>query len=175
MNEREFWAIIEGAGSPDVMSPSAQCEAVVESLAGRARADLIKFHNVHQALLSRAYTEGLYHACFILLHYASGDVFEDFRNWLILNGRKRFEQSLANPDFIASFINVDDPVEEISGEPLLYVCEDAFDGEGEIPEVGYVHAVPPDLTIQWPPASQLLQKYPRLMKQFWNDAVGYAV
>jgi len=173
MNEQGFWNIIENAGSPDSIDPDEQCEAISEALSSKRKEEIIEFHNIHQELLNKAYIWNLIEACYIIIHYVSDDVFEDFRNWIILNGRERFESSLKNPDYLASFIQVDDPVEEITGEALLYVCEEAFGGEVEELEEHYKYPPEPDVEDNWPPASVLKGKYPNLFSKYWDDTVEY--
>ena len=173
MNEHEFWTIIEDAGSPDTLEPDEQCLAITQALIGKSIDELAEFHNIHKRILVRAYTWGLIEACFITIHYVSDDVFEDFRNWIILNGQQRFERTLENPDFMATYINVDDPVEEITGEPLLYVCEGAFKGGIEDLENRYVYPEEPTLEDNWPPFSVLEGKYPNLVSKYWDSSVVY--
>lgn len=173
MNEQDFWKIIEASGSPDNLEPDEQCQAISEALSSKSKEEIIEFHNIHRIVLNRAYTWNLIEACFIVIHYVSDDVFEDFRNWIILNGKERFTRSLENPDYLASFINVEDPVEEMTGEALLYVCEEAFAGEIEELEESYVYPDEPDIEGNWPPASTLKEKYPDLFSKYWDDTMEY--
>lgn len=173
MNEIEFWKIIESAGSPDTLDPDQQCEAVTKALTGKSLDELAEFHNIHRRVLARAYTWDLIEACFIVTHYISDDVFEDFRNWIILNGQDRFKRTIENPDTMATYMNVDDPVEEITGEPHLYVCEEAFKGEIEELESKYVYPQEPILEDSWPPFSVLEEKYPNLVSDYWDNSVVY--
>ncbi len=79
MNEQEFWEIIEASGSPDNLEPDEQCEVISEALSSKSKEEIIEFHNIHRVILNRAYTWNLIEACFIVIHYASDEVFEDFR------------------------------------------------------------------------------------------------
>ena len=45
-------------------------------------------------------------ACFVLLSYVSDEVFEDFRHWVMLNGKSRFYRTIENPDVIAEYTQV---------------------------------------------------------------------
>ena len=173
MSEQEFWNIIESAGSPDSMTPDEQCESISKALSFKTKGEIIGFHNTYQIILNKANTWSLVEACYIIIHYVSDDVFEDFRNWVILNGRKRYESSLANPDYLASFIKVEDPVEEITGESLLYVCEEAFAGDIEELEEHYEYPLKSDIENDWPPVSVLKQNYPNLFSKYWDDKVEY--
>ena len=173
MNEIDFWKIVEDAGSPDTLDPDQQCGAITKVLACKNIEDLAQFHNIHKRILARAYKWNLIEACYITIHYVSDDVFEDFRNWIILNGRDRFERSIENPDYIATYMNVEDPVEDVTGEPLLYVCEQAFTGEMEELENMYICPDEPILEDNWPPFSVLKEKYPNLVSKYWDNAIEY--
>lgn len=173
MNELEFWRIIELSGSPDSTDPDEQCARITELLSSKSVSEIVAFHNIHDQILVRSYTWGLIESCYIITHYVSDDVFQDFRNWIILNGKERFEKTLKNPDYLATFINVDDPVEEITGEALLYVCEEAYSGEVEELEEQYESYEEPTLEDNWPPFSELEEKYPKLVSKYWDDSVEY--
>lgn len=175
MKENEFWEIIESSGSPDTIDPDEQCDSIAAVLSSKSKSEIVEFHNIHRKILNRAYTWGLIEACFIIIHYVSDDVFEDFRNWIILNGRERFERSLENPDYLASFIKVDDPVEEITGEALLFVCDEAYEGEIEELEEYFEYPDEPDIEDKWPAVSILKEKYPNLFLKYWDNTVEYHV
>jgi hypothetical protein len=168
VNEAEFWEIVESSGSPDKNTPDEQCETITEKLSGKSKEELTSFANIHRELLCKAYSWPMLKASFIILSYISDDVFEDFRSWVILNGKQRFYKTLELPDIISSYIAVDDPVEEVTGESLLYVCEEAFDGDVEELEKGYVYPEDPVINDEWPSEKQLQQEFPKLYDQFWD-------
>ena len=169
MTEDIFWQIIKEAGSPDRCSPDDQCERITASLSGRSLKELIEFENIRHQLLLKSYTWPMIKACFVTLSYVSDDVFEDFRHWVILNGRRRFYETIANPDAIAEYAQVEDPVEEISGEPLLFVCENAWDGDVEEIEAEVDLPDDPDIVDEWPPKEQLQAEFPALFARFWDE------
>ena len=169
MDETLFWQIIEEAGSPDQYSPEEQCDQISDRLASLSKADLIAFENVRQDLLAKAYTWPMLKACFIVLSYVSDDVFEDFRLWVMLNGKTRFFETIENPDVMADYIDVEDPIEEISGEPLLFVVEDAWEGDFEEIEKEVEYPELPDIACEWPPKLHLQREFPSLFKRFWNE------
>ena len=169
MNEDKFWSIIEKAGSPDQCSPEDQCSLIVKSLSELSKQELIDFENIRLQLLNKAYTWPLLKSCFIVLSYVSDDVFEDFRNWIILNGQERFYNTLKAPDFMVQYIAVEDPVEEISGEPLMMVCEEAWEGDIEELEEEYIYPSIPDIVDDWPPKEDLQKEFPNLFDKFWNE------
>lgn len=169
MDETLFWRIIEEAGSPDQCSPEEQCEQITVRLVSCSKEELIAFENCRQQLLGKAYTWPMLKACYIVLSYVSDDVFEDFRHWVILNGKTRFYETIANPDVMADYIDVEDPLEEISGEPLLFVVESAWAGDIEEIEEGIDFPDVPDITDEWPPKEQLQAEFPKLFERFWDE------
>lgn len=169
MDEATFWKIIEAAGAPDRCPPDEQCERITIALAQLPQEDLIAFENLRNRLLEKSYTWPMLKACFVTLSYVSDDVFEDFQNWIILHGRQRFEETIKNPDVIADYADVEDPVEEISGEPLMFVVEAAFDGEIEDLEDKFDYPDLPDVADEWPPQEELQTEFPKLFERFWNE------
>ena len=169
MNEDTFWKIIEDAGSPDQCEPAEQCERIQEALTRRPMEDLIAFENIREQLIQKSYTWPMIKACFITLSYVSDDVFESFQHWVILNGRGRFNETIANPDSIASYAQVQDPVEEISGECLMFVCEEVWEGDIEEIEEQVTVTDRPDLEDEWPPKEKLQSEFPALFARFWNE------
>jgi hypothetical protein len=169
VDERAFWEIIETSGSPEKCSVDEQCENIVEKLSSRTKEELISFANIHKEVLHKAYTWPMLKASFIVTSYISDDVFEDFRNWVILNGKERFYKTIEHPDFISSYINVEDPVEEVTGEALLFVCEEAWDGDIEELEDGYVYPKDPVIDDDWPSKEKLEEEFPKLYGKFWDD------
>lgn len=96
MNEEEFWELVESSGSSVKCSPEEQCERITEQLSGKSKEELVSFANIHGEMLFKAYTWPILKASFIILGYISDDVFEDFRNWVILNGKQRKATVLRN-------------------------------------------------------------------------------
>ena len=172
--EDVFWSIVEKAGSPTTLDPETQCEAISESLRSCSKEEIIAFANTHQHLLAKLDNWKMLKASFVVLGYASDDVFEDFRNWIILHGKEKYFETLSNPEFLAEYAEVYDPVEEISGEPLLYVCEAAWGGDiGELEEE-FDFPSPSKYEMEWPAKKQLALEYPKLAARFNFGGEGLA-
>ena len=169
MDETTFWRIVEDAGAPDRCSPDEQCEAISEALAGLSREDLVAFENIRQRLASGLYTWPMLKACFIVLSYVSDDVFEDFRHWVILNGKDRYLSTMQNPNTMVDYITVDDPIEETSGEHLMFVVENAWEGDIEDIEEHVDFPTVPDIDDDWPPKNELRREFPDLFDKYWNE------
>ena len=101
--------------------------------------------------------------------YVSDDVFEDFRHWVILNGKENFYRTIKNPNEIVHYINVDEPIEEVTGEPLMMVVEEAWDGDIEEIEEKMVYPQDPEILDDWPPKEALRAEFPDLFDKFWNE------
>jgi hypothetical protein len=164
--ESEFWKIIEAAGSPVTKDPDDQCEAISDQLRGQPKEYLVSFANEHHRVLANLDNWKILKASYVVLGYASDDVFEDFRNWIILHGKARYLETLENPEALADYAQVDDPVEEISGEPLLYVCENAWDGDIEELEEDYEKMPMSEYEMEWPSKEELASEFPKLVKRF---------
>ena len=102
-------------------------------------------------------------ACYILIKYISDDTFEDFRNWVILNGKDKFYKTIKKPDFIASYISVEDPVEKVTGEALLFVCEEAWDGDIEELEENYNFPEYANIDDSFPSIEEREKSFPKLL------------
>lgn len=135
--EAEFWKIVEASRGSAVCRPEVQSEVIAEALRGSTKERLVAFAGKHFDILDKLYTWPLLKACYVVLGSTSYDIFEDFRNWIVLNGESRFYQTLKDPQAIADYAVVQDPLEEINGEPLLYVYGDAWAGDIEALESIY--------------------------------------
>lgn len=172
MNEDEFWRLIDESAAACPAGSDEQFEWLQQRLRTHSPEDIVAFENILNRIKARADTFPLLMANFIIQSYVSDDLFEDFRLWLIANGRQRFEAALADPETIADFCDVDDPVEEITGEGLLYVAEEAYQqAGGEAEFAGLVeYADGPDFEMPWPETREGYQEaMPKLYAKFWNQ------
>lgn len=101
--------------------------------------------------------------------YISDDGFEDFRNWVILNGKDSQIKTIENPEYISSHIEVNDAVEEVIDEPLLFICEEAWGGDIEDLEENYVYPQEPIIDSSWPKKEKLEEEFPILFSKFWDE------
>ena len=166
MNENEFWVIIEKSGNPERVEPEEQCENITETLEAMNKQEIIDFSNIHLNLLVKSYTWPMIKASYVLTGFASDDGFQDFQNWVILNGKDRFYKTIENPDYLAEYITAQDPIEEVSGEPLLYVCEEAWDGDIEDLESQYIYPKEPTIEKDIPEKNILINEFPKIHKKY---------
>ncbi len=170
----EFWSVVEKSGSPVINEPEEQCEAISTLLRSCTKEQIVSFANSHQHILAKLDNWQMLKASYVVLGYTSDDVFEDFRNWIILHGKEKFLKTLSDPEYLAEYAQVQDPVEEISGEPLLYVCEEAWDGDIEELEKEIDIPSRSEYEMDWPSKNELASEYPKLVEQFNFGGEGLA-
>lgn len=170
MNTQEFWKIIDASLAAGPTGSDEQIEVIAERLRALDAAEVCGFETELRARLVTLYTFPILQVNFIVQSYVSDDVFEDFRLWIILNGSSFYETALANPDDLADKIDVEDPVEEINGEPLIYVAEEVYGEKADDDFLDHV-TYPPDPKIDddWPPKEELEATFPKLFGKFWNE------
>jgi len=101
MNIDEFWVIVDSTWAE---YQEDQLEKLHEQLVKRSDEDLIQFAKHYTDLLIEAYHWDLWAACFIIHDgYASDDVFEYFRDWLIAGGREFYHTVLKDPEVLAEY------------------------------------------------------------------------
>lgn len=101
MDEGRFWAIVDGihAKSPDDME--VKSEALKEALSRLPPKDALRFSEIFDATMNRAYTWPLWGAAYVINGGCGDDTFMDFRSALISRGRAAFEKALVDPDSLA--------------------------------------------------------------------------
>jgi len=125
-----FWEVVEAARAR-AGGVGEVPEALVELLQGRPLAELVAFREVQDDLLGReAYRWDLWAAAYVINGGASDDGFEYFLDWLMAQGRARWEATLADPDSLADVVDPD--TGDLDCEEMLHVApraagdEDAF-------------------------------------------------
>ncbi len=171
MNENEFWTIIEQS-----RSASVQHTFLVESLAKLSLDDIISFQIILKAKIAEACTPDMIEANFLIRGYISDDEFEEFRAWLVFNGRQRFTTAVTNVETIADWLSPEE-TDNIDGAMPLFVAQEVYKKYGD-EEVYldklYEHpniVMNPKIEHEWPKSTNEFQrKYPRLYEAFWNPS-----
>src|SRR5262249_60057219 len=101
----------------------------------------VSFAGHLETQLIRAYSWDLWGAAFIINGGCSDDGFEYFRGWLILQGRKTFDDALRDPETLAEV--VDEP--DVECEDILYAPLQAFKAVtgSDLPRSGQLHPKEP--------------------------------
>jgi Protein of unknown function (DUF4240) len=121
MNTDEFWTLIDRAHASAGSNREARVSALRDELRHLSPAELQQFQNHYDVHLKQANRWDVWAAAEIMYSWvgASDDSFRYFRDWLISEGRTRFEATLANPDSLAELARTDMPELEAFGYVAL--------------------------------------------------------
>lgn len=163
-----FWNLIHTAKENSGTDMDQRCENLGAELRKCSRDNIIAFSHHFSALLEQAYTWDLWGAAYRLQGGCGDDSFWDFRSSLISMGREIFEQTVNNPDSLASLSEQD--AECLYFEGFQYVDSEIYEGlfGEEIP--------PPDVPRMDDPAGQdwdfddedeLQRRLPKLYEKYF--------
>jgi hypothetical protein len=107
MNLNEFWEIIE-ISRTDARDFQNQIERLTRELRKLTAIQIVGFQNRFIALKNKAYRWDLWGAIYLLQGGCSDDSFEYFREWLIGQGRERFDSTVKDPESVKDFVTTDD-------------------------------------------------------------------
>ena len=117
MNETRFWEMIESA-FPSHRHLDEGLDSLTDHLKRLTREEVLAFQQCLNDVMVRAYTWDLIAAATFVGFGQSDDGFEDFRAWLVAQGRSTFEAIVANPTQLAALTYEDTPTEEWGFEAL---------------------------------------------------------
>lgn len=96
MSEDLFWQLIDNGLSEQTIGE--RLDALPDRLAAFKATAIRDFEKTLRDLDARAYRWDIWALAYLLQGGCSDDAFEEFRGWLILQGRSVFEGTLADPD-----------------------------------------------------------------------------
>ena len=96
MDEDVFWELIDEGRTDQPIGE--RIETLPERLAAFKATAIRDFEKIQRSLEARAYRWDVWALAYLLQGGCSDDAFEDFRGWLILQGREVFEGVIADPD-----------------------------------------------------------------------------
>jgi len=179
MDTRQFWKLIEDARAQvaDLTDAEAVAARGAALLSAFPREEIVAAQHVLDSLLATSYRNSLWAAASLINGGCGDDGFEDFRGWLIVQGREVFEQSVADPDSLADLPVTGPPSLDrpsIECEETLYIAmraHRAATGE-EIP--ADVFKVPyPELDAGWDfdfaDRTKMARRLPRLTSLCWPE------
>lgn len=114
MTEEEFWKLIEGAKESSDGDCDRQVRLIHEVLKTLPLKELVSFDENLNQKMALAYHWDLWGAAYIINGGCSDDGFEYFLGWLILQGKKVFEDALKDPE---TLVNVAKP--EVENQDIL--------------------------------------------------------
>src|SRR5688572_8132838 len=118
----EFWNLIQKSRryADDCDEQAENLQALLEKLKPE---EIIAFSQHFRERLAESYRWDLWAVAFIVKGGCSDDGFEYFRGWLIAQGRKYFEEALADPTKAARRAGND---EEVECEAIFDAALDAY-------------------------------------------------
>jgi len=117
-------------------------------------------------------------ASFVVCSFISDDVYEDFRAWIVGQGKDNFDKILKNPNHICDLIKPGQ-VRDMGGEYMLFAPVNAYlekigSMDEEEDQISFFEKIPyvDEIEIEqhWPEGKNELRKmFPQLFDTFWNE------
>jgi Protein of unknown function (DUF4240) len=166
----EFWALVEGTG----VESSGDCDRHAELLQDELRrlpaGDIEAFARIWARVFVDAYRWELWGAAYLINGGCSADGFDDFRAWVISQGREVYEAMLQDPEWLASYPPVIDRntyQDPLFCERILYAADFAYQSVAgrTLPED--ISPPSPDLNEEWDfdDEETMKRRYPRLWQR----------
>ncbi|MDN3657896.1 DUF4240 domain-containing protein [Ferruginibacter paludis] len=124
MDEDPFWKIIQTTKDKSGGDYEQQQKALADELGKLTAGDIILFDNRFRYLRGRANTWELWGAIYIIHGGCSDDSFNDFREWVIGQGKAFYYKTIQDPESLVE-VNTD-KIEEVDWEGLGYVASTVF-------------------------------------------------
>lgn len=174
MNEQLFWELIDKARKSIHPNFETQCVNLTEYLTAYTPEEILTFEHILREKIEEASTWPIMAASFVVCSFISDDTYEDFRAWLIAQGKENFYKAIKDPNEICSFLKPQKSW-DLGGEYMLFVAANAYlDKTGSDDEEAFYELVDhPDEKVidqQWPESKEAYRKlFPALFDAFWNE------
>ncbi len=170
MDETDFWEIVDGTRAAADDDPTTHAELLVDRLSQLDPESVLDFARHFEARFNRAYRWDVWGAAWVLLDGASDDTFENFRCWLISQGRRVFEGTLHEPDALAELLDRFDDGRDGEAEDVGYAAFEAYERltGNELPDLGLEEPSeePAGRPLDLEDPDTLTAAYPRLWSRF---------
>ena len=165
MDLTAFWNLIERTRRKSGGEQDRQMDALREELDVLAPAEIVDFQTHFDTLRADAYRWDLWGAAFTIRGGCSDDGFNDFRSWLIAQGRAVYEAAMADPQSLDEVANPD--VDDCTFEEFAYVAADVYEGKTENDEIPSRAEPEPIDPIGEPwEQEELPKRFPKLWSKF---------
>ena len=168
MDEDQFWKIIQTAKDNANEDYEQQQEELADELRKLTPDDIILFGNRFRYFRGQANTWELWGAIYIIHGGCGDDSFNDFREWVIGQGRDFYYRTINNPE---TLVDVDtDKIEDVEWEGLGYVPATVFE-ELTRQEMPYPYQEKQETTgNEWEEeGDDLKQMFPRLAAKYSDN------
>ncbi|WP_305788818.1 DUF4240 domain-containing protein [Symbioplanes lichenis] len=106
MRTDEFWAVIDRATADRPGSPGEVAKRAVAELAARDPDEIVAWGRHLDKVLTASGKEDLWAAAYLINGGCSEEGFDNFRGWLIANGREVLAGAVRDPDSLAGLASV---------------------------------------------------------------------
>lgn len=119
MDENTFWALIEKTHQQSGRwNLKQQRDLLTEELMCLSSEEIVEFHMIFREMRSKSYMARLWEAAFVIACGCSDSGFDEFRGWLIAQGRTVFENALHDPESLVDVIEPQKRYNIIDGNVL---------------------------------------------------------
>lgn len=125
MDVQQFWQLIKKTRIKNDWQGQRQAELLIQELVQLSIQDIIDFENIFNNFWGRADRGDIDDVGQFIVSYGDSG-WKDFRGWLIGQGQQTYEKVLADPDWLAEIISIENRF-EIQAELLLYVGQNAYE------------------------------------------------
>ncbi|MFT4062870.1 MAG: DUF4240 domain-containing protein [Edaphocola sp.] len=174
MNEELFWQLIDKARSAPNANFETQCVTLTEYLLAYTEEEIITFEEILREKIEEASSWRTMAASFVVRSFISDDEYEDFRAWLVGQGKTNFHKVLRDPNEICNILKPGQ-VKDMHGEYMLFVAVNAYleKTDSDDDEAFYEkieHPEEKEIVQTWPESKQEYRNlFPRLYDTFWNE------
>ncbi|MEL7118115.1 MAG: DUF4240 domain-containing protein [Bacteroidota bacterium] len=132
MDTNTFWSLIDSSRKSSKGDFEIQQEQLVDELMKLGAEQIIAYDKLFTTYFDHAYQWKLWAAAHTILGGCSDDCFDDFRGWLIAQGKEVYDAALENPDSLVE-VAIDT---EMDFEGFAYCAYQAYEDltDEELPE-----------------------------------------
>lgn len=158
MREKDFWTLVGKSKSVLARSPEKQQERLIRILTRRSLMDIVAFDSYFRHFMELSNTWQMRSAASIVNGTDTVEFFADFRGWLICRGKKTWYSVYRNPDKVAKFISLSNPLDWVGYDSCA----------AEAYEIKSGHPMPPPGETRGARYSEneLPDQFPKLWKKF---------
>lgn len=177
MDDAYFWALLETAKTKGEYADE-QLEWLTNDLSKRSVKEIIMFDYLFKQHYYKSYTSDLWAAAYIVMGGSSDSLFEEFRAWLLYQGRDIYEAALQDPQSLLPYLELLEQQELVPLlEELLFVASLAYEEKTGLDDDDYYaiydqlsgdHYAEPELELDWDEENEedLRQKFPLLWAHY---------
>lgn len=175
MNEQIFWELIDKARKAPNSNFETQCVTLTELLSAYTAEEIVAYEHILLDKIEEASSWPIMAATFVVSSFISDDTYEDFRAWLVGQGKENFYKALKDPNEICNMLTPKEAL-DLGGEYMLFAGANAWlektgkENEDEFYEL-LQHPEEKEVDQQWPETKEEYRSlFPKLYDMFWNEA-----